>query len=147
MAIAVSEGEITVEIYENGAVTPTSVKQLTAEAEQVPGDSSLVVGTWQLRSLTGGTAPAETFTGNEVVWDFWPADTLQITVNKVIPENSRLPFKESALFYYSVDSTTMLSIYNSENDYYEYEFLMEGNTLQLYHYSTSGGTMLEFERE
>ncbi len=147
LAIAVIEGEITMEIYENGAVTPTSVKQLTAVAEQIPGDSSLVVGKWQLRSLTGGSAPAETFTGNDVVWDFWPVDTLIIDVNKVVPENSRLPFKESTLFHYSVDSTTMLSIYNFNDEHYDYEFRVEENTLQLYQNVASDGIVLEFEKE
>ncbi len=146
LAIRFEGGEITVEYYENGATTPTRVKQLVVEVEKEENDTSLVAGHWALRQITGGEAPAENFTGDDVIWHFYPKDTLLIYVNKMVSDVSRLPFKESTLFHYTVNKEK-LSLYNFRDEQYEFEYSVDENFLRIYDHSASDEVMLEFAKE
>jgi len=103
-------------------------------------NNNLFIGKWGLVSLIGFTYP-ENFNDNDIIWEFLSDDSLQITINIVVPEYSRLPVKSDSILLYSYDSLTI------NIGQYDYEYKIEENSLKLYDNLVTDGMMLEFERK
>lgn len=107
-----------------------------------PGDNdTLFVGKWELISLTGGFAPNETFTDDKIIWEFLQNDSVVVTIDTVLLDKSRLPFKVDTILFYSYDS---LNISIGE---IEFEYNLQDKTLKLIDDLISDGIMLEFEKK
>ena len=107
-----------------------------------PGDKdALFVGKWELISLTGGFAPNEVFNDEKIIWEFSPNDSVRITIDTVLLDKSRLPFKVDTVLFYNYDS---LNISIGDN---EYEYELQDKVLKLIDDLASDGIMLEFEKK
>lgn len=98
-------------------------------------------GEWQLKSLVGGFSPNETFQGDEVLWVLNSEKSLKTKINKVIPQNSRLPIKNDTILSYSYDAS---NIYFGNH---QFNYQIEGNTLKLSKLIESDGILMTFERK
>ena len=104
-------------------------------------NDTLFIGKWELISLTGGFAPNETFNDEKIIWEFLPYDSVIITIDTVLLDKSRLPFKVDTVLIYTYDSLN-ISIGNNE-----YEYDLQDKTLKLIDDLASDGIMLEFEKK
>ncbi|MFW5656956.1 MAG: hypothetical protein ACOC0C_05010 [Bacteroidota bacterium] len=107
-----------------------------------PGNTdTLFVGKWELILLTAGFAPREQFNNEKILWEFSSNDSVDITVDTVLSDRSRVPFKTDTTLLYTYDT---LKISIGEIDY-DYVFL--DNSLRLGVNVAADGIMLVFEKK
>lgn len=100
-----------------------------------------LIGKWALLSLFGGWAPTEIFTDDEVIWNFYSADLLQISINTELSDKTRLPFTTDTIVHYACDSI-YISIGNNE-----YKYSVEDETLKIDGGVSYDGIMMIFEKK
>ncbi|MCF8226848.1 MAG: hypothetical protein K9J30_13305 [Bacteroidales bacterium] len=104
-------------------------------------NDTLFVGKWELIGVTGGFAPNENFNDEKIMWEFSPVDSVKITIDTVLSDKSRLPFKADTVLFYNYDS---LNISIGDSDY-EYE--LQDKEMKLIDDLASDGIMLKFEKK
>ena len=110
-------------------------------SENTDNESNLFLGKWQVISVAGGFSPTETFQEDEIIWDFYSNDSLEITINIIVSNTSKLPIKNDTTLLYSYDTNNILLIGS-----FEYEYRIEENSLKLFDNFASDGIMIELER-
>ena len=105
-----------------------------------PSDNdTMFEGKWELIGLTGGFAPDETFNDEKITWEFNPDDSVRLTIDTVLSEKSRLPFKADSILFYTYDSLNI-----SIGDY-KFEYTLHDKSLKLFDNLASDGFVLEFK--
>lgn len=104
-------------------------------------ESNLFLGKWQLISVAGGFSPTETFQEDEIIWNFYSNDSLEITTNIIVSNSSKLPIKNDTTLLYSYDTNNILI------GSFEYEFRIEENSLKLFDNFASDGIMIELKKK
>lgn len=102
-------------------------------------NDTMFVGKWELISLTGGFAANEIFNDKKIMWEFYSNDSVRITIDTVLFEKSRLPFKTDSILFYTYDSINI-----SVGDY-KFEYTLHDKSLKLFDNLASDGFVLEFE--
>lgn len=102
-------------------------------------NSNHFLGEWNLTNVSGGFSSTENFEINVVKWEFLMNDTVHITLQQDINENSKVPFKVDTLLTYSYNSNKIII----GGDVYEYHF--DNTQLHLLDNPSSDGVILTFE--
>lgn len=105
-------------------------------------ESNPFAGKWQTTKVSGGFSSPESFTDDEIVWDFFSNDSLKIIRQIDIPDNSKLPFKRDTVLSYSHDSMK-ITIGNN----IDFEYKIDNKSLKLFDNLASDGIMIELNKK
>lgn len=99
---------------------------------------SSLAGQWHMVSHECCLLPAETFSKNDVIWNFDSQNSLNVTLNIELDKDSQLPLTQSGTYEYAAGSTTVTI------DGVEYDYYIKSGELTLSDSPESDGPIMRF---
>lgn len=100
----------------------------------------VLTGIYSLRSFSPGFGPFESYSPNDIIWQFMPDQSLKVTINTTIPANSQLPFTSNTTVTYHLINDESVKIGDIT-----YEISLTENKLILDSDSSSDGKRITFD--
>jgi hypothetical protein len=97
-------------------------------------------GSWNLMSFQCCLFEPESFNQGDIIWSFNSNNTLDVTINTELIENSQLPIQENSSVSYSLTSNTVTL------ESIEYDYFFEDGLLYLTDDPEVDGPIIIFER-